>query len=144
MNINIYISKILPYVYKRQEYLAKEGKHMLFQEDNDGAHGNSSFENDARMNKDEHDLDYIHDWPAKSPDLSPIENVWRILKGRVKLHAAQTVEELKKAILYEWRKITLEEINRLILGAEKGKYADWHWRDRLQSVLDRNGYSTKY
>jgi hypothetical protein len=96
MRMDTYIRKILPYVYDRQKELAKKGQTMTFQEDNDGAHGNNSFENDARLNKDEHQLEFIPDWPAKSPDLSPIKNVWRLLKSRVKLHAAQTVEELKK------------------------------------------------
>ena len=74
---------------------------MIFQEDNDGSHGTRSSENCAVYAKDEMELDYIDDWPANSPDLNPIENVWRILKSRVKLHHAMDHKQLRKAIEME-------------------------------------------
>ena len=33
-------------------------------------------------------------WPAQSPDLSPIENLWEILKINVKKRAPTTLDEL--------------------------------------------------
>ena len=41
-------------------------------------------------------------WPAFSPDLSPIENVWRILKRRIRQRQPWTVEQLKSCIHQEW------------------------------------------
>ena len=38
------------------------------------------------MVKDLIELDYIDNYPPNSLDLNLIENVWRILKSRVKLH----------------------------------------------------------
>src|SRR4029434_2428716 len=37
----------------------------------------------------------VLDWPACSPDLSPIENVWRILKHEMRQQRPLTVAHLK-------------------------------------------------
>jgi DDE superfamily endonuclease len=96
----------------------------------------------ARLYKDQINLDFIDDWPAFSPDLSPIENVWRILKQRVRQHLPETKEELKTAIEIEWAALTLTEINRVVWGTEKGR--KWTMHDRMQAVIDNEGRMTKY
>ena len=63
------------------------------------------------------------DWPACSPDLSPIENVCRIMKRRIRW----TVEQLKSCIHQEWTKIPLAKRQQLISSVPK----------RLQSVIKR-------
>lgn len=93
---------------------------MIFQEDNDGSHGTWSAENCCAFYKDEMELEYIDDWPANSLDLNPIENVWRILKSRVKLHYSMNFRQLRAAIETEWRKIEQWEINKCILGSNRG------------------------
>ena len=75
---------------------------MIFQEDNDGSHGTRSSENVAAWKKCVYDLDFIDNWPPNSPDLNPIENVWRILKSRVKLYKSMTYQQLRRAIEREW------------------------------------------
>ncbi|MBW0577506.1 hypothetical protein O181_117221 [Austropuccinia psidii MF-1] len=43
------------------------------------------------------------DWPAHSPDLNPIENVWKTMKSQIsKLYQPQTVDELRHAINAAW------------------------------------------
>lgn len=56
------------------------------------------------------------DWPAKSPDLNPIENLWGILSRRVYMNCKHynSVTELKEAIILEWASITLETRRNLI------------------------------
>lgn len=78
---------------------------MIFQEDNDGSYGTTSEENCYKYYKDEMELEYIDDWPANSPDLNPIENVWRILKSRAKLHYSMNFKQLRITIEKEWARI---------------------------------------
>ena len=45
------------------------------------------------------------DWPPRSPDLSPIENVWAILKKNVYKRNPQTIVDLEDYIFEEWDKL---------------------------------------
>ena len=136
-----YAADILPIVEARMKECATQKQQFIFQEDNDGSHGTRSQENIARMKKDEMELGYIDDWPPNSPDLNPIENVWRILKSRVKLRRAASLQELRKAIEDVWKEITLEEVNECILGSKK--HPNRHMHRRFQMCVDNNGLSTE-
>ncbi len=146
-----YVNEILPIVKARKEEVKSAGDQFVFQENNDGSHGTRSEENIARFRKVQMELEFIENWPPNSPDLNPIENVWRILKSRVKRHKCTTSEQLRKAIEQEWKKITLEEVNECILGSPKGKKdargvkkGKPNWHDRVQQCWKRNGYSTQF
>ena len=49
-------------------------------------------------------------WPANSPGLNPIENLWRIAKKRM----AATLEQLKVSMKQAWSSITLANCQRLV------------------------------
>lgn len=55
-------------------------------------------------------------WPAKSPDLNPIENLWGYLTLKVYDGKKQyySIEELEKAILKEWENIDLNMLKKLV------------------------------
>lgn len=76
----------------------------------------------------------VLDWPAQSPDLNPIENVWKILGERAKARNPKTTEELWDALKEEWNKITKREIKKLIASCSR----------RCQSVIEAKGLHTKY
>jgi transposase len=56
-----------------------------------------------RMHQEAGILRFI--WPANSPGLNPIENVWRLLKHRVGKRFPYTDAEVRRYIEEEWEKI---------------------------------------
>ncbi len=56
----------------------------------------------------------VLNWPANSPDLNPIENLWCIVKRKMRYARPNNAEELKAAIRATWALITPEQCHRLI------------------------------
>ncbi|GFX86698.1 transposable element Tcb2 transposase [Trichonephila clavipes] len=57
------------------------------------------------------------DWPAYSPDLNPIENVWDDL-GRciaARLHHLENTQQLKQMLIEEWALLPQEMLHQLVL-----------------------------
>ncbi|CDQ71979.1 unnamed protein product [Oncorhynchus mykiss] len=56
------------------------------------------------------------DWPARSPDLNPIEHIWDIMSRSIHQRqvAPQTLQELADALVQVWEEIPQETIRHLI------------------------------
>ncbi|XP_061630713.1 43 kDa receptor-associated protein of the synapse isoform X2 [Phyllopteryx taeniolatus] len=56
----------------------------------------------------------VLDWPANSPDLNPIENLWGIIKRKMRGTRPKNKEELTASIKEIWASITPRQSRRLI------------------------------
>uniref|UniRef100_A0AAR2IMB0 Tc1-like transposase DDE domain-containing protein n=1 Tax=Pygocentrus nattereri TaxID=42514 RepID=A0AAR2IMB0_PYGNA len=74
-----------------------QGCPCLFQQDNAKPHS-------ARVTTAWLRSKRVLDWPACSPNLSPIENVWHIMKRKIRQWRPRTVEQLKLYIKQEWER----------------------------------------
>ena len=61
------------------------------------------------------------DWPACSPDLNPIENIWGLLVRRVYANNRRfdTTYELKLAIISEWNSLDISLLKKLCDSMKK-------------------------
>lgn len=75
-------------------------------------------------------------WPAKSPDLNPIENLWAHLKQR--LHSLKkyptTKESMKKAITKLWKTYDLKFVRNFLRD----------YPNRLKACMEAKGGATDY
>jgi DDE superfamily endonuclease len=99
-------------------------------EDNDNSHGTCSVkDNKCKQAKRRLGINCESKNP-ESPDLNPIETIWRTIKERLKNRGLiLDPTELRRAIQEEWDNITLEEINRAIESMPK----------RVAELNERNG-----
>ena len=76
----------------------------------------------------------VMEWLVQSPDMNPIENVWKLLNERAKEKNPRNVEELWTNLKREWEKISIDEYKILIHSCSK----------RYQAVIESKGLYIKY
>ena len=114
MTQKFYTETVLPHHIEHIKWLeAKYKRKFWFQEDNDPSHGTRSKNNVAARAKRASDLQILVHC-AQSPDFNPIEAIWNIIRGRIRGRIFESVDEFKKAIEAEWRRVTLAEIRHRI------------------------------
>ncbi|MBW0526810.1 hypothetical protein O181_066525 [Austropuccinia psidii MF-1] len=90
----VYQPGLLPFIAWMEQAPWIRGCHcLLLMEDNAPIHTDW---------QDWHEIQKL-DWPAHSPNLNPIENIWKTMKSQIsKLYQPQMVEELQHVIKAVW------------------------------------------
>lgn len=119
---NIIGPVILPYLH--------QGNADVLQHDNARPHTARVTQDFLRQNNVQ-----VLDWPARSPDLSPIEHLWDCLGRKVRRrNDVNNLRDLERALHQEWLNIPLQVIRRLINSM----------RRRCLAVINRVGGHTRY
>ncbi|GFU67978.1 transposable element Tcb2 transposase [Trichonephila clavipes] len=101
---------LLPYV---RFFRGAMGLQFLFMDDNAPCHRTVA----AAQLLENEDIERM-DWPARSPDLNPIEHVWDLLDRRLAARTLPpvTIRELRLALQDEWAAMPQQLIDTLILS----------------------------
>lgn len=74
------------------------------------------------------------EWPAQSPDLNPIENLWTDVKKAVWEAKPRSNSELWAVVEKSWKSIPLERCQDLVNSMKR----------RCSAVINNKGNATKY
>ncbi len=101
----------------------------IFQDDNDPKHRSNIVTNWKNHKK----IKYL-DWPPRSPDLNPIENVWSVVKNKVARTRTKTSNEFIECIKNELDNIDMDFVRNVIKSMP----------DRIKKVIESKGDSIDY
>ncbi|GJJ67920.1 putative transposase [Entomortierella parvispora] len=131
INSDQYLTVLKDYVLRSRDWFGMDRETFIFQQDNASIHT-------ARIIKDyfsEQQLTVL-EWPANSPDLNPIENLWAIIKRQLDEFKVRpkNFDELWENVQQIWEKISLEDIQNLYDSLP----------NRIQQVQKRKGGHSDY
>lgn len=81
-----------------------------------------------------HSIQYIDNWPAQSPDLNPIENLWDYIDRKIRDKQYSDKKQLWNAVKNAWREIPLETLRLYVDSMPR----------RLEAVLKNRSTVTRY
>jgi len=116
MTMKYYSERILPIYIQAMKEL-QEDFHIrpIFGQDNDPSHGTRGQQESIITKQLQEAQIHVLLHPPNSPDLSPIEACWNILKNRIARYQFSSTEQLKMALQREWKKITIRQVQKRIL-----------------------------
>lgn len=120
---------VKPYciIKKISNFQKKSGKNIIFEQD--GAKAHTSKANTNLLNKLFPKGKWLQN-PPNSPDLAyPIENIWCLIKPRIKRKEPQSLDELKRVTLEEWNSIPTTIVENLTKG----------YINRVKKVIELKG-----
>ena len=131
MDADQYVSILEDHMLSSLEESGILEEEVIFQQDNDPKHTSKK----AKKWMKDNNITLL-DWPAQSPDLSPIEHQWVHLKRQLDQYptAPKGVWEIWERVVEEWNKIPSEVCQNLIESMPR----------RLEAVIRAKGGHTKY
>ncbi|KAL4467966.1 hypothetical protein ABPG72_021747 [Tetrahymena utriculariae] len=129
MDSEIYCSILENELKKSADRLFQRKKWILI-EDNDPKHTSRA----SKAKREELNIERLDDWPASSPDLNPVENIWNWLKHQVEKERVTTKEQLVESIQNNWNLIDIDFISPFIQS----------FPNRLQMVINNQGLTINY
>lgn len=127
MNADVYVNiletVLLPYAEEEMPL------RWVYMQDNDPKHVSRKAKTWFRANNVR-----VLDWPAQSPDLNPIENLWMELKKAVSDAKPQNNDELWRICQAEWKSISEEKCRELVNSLPR----------RCRQLINNKGHATKY
>lgn len=122
----IYQKALLPSVRK---LFPRPNESWILQEDNDPKHRSRL----CTAWKHENGIEVL-DWPSQSPDANPIENVWALMKLKLRGKKLQTAAELTRNLKAIWRSLSRDYAEKLVESMPR----------RCQAIMDNGGDWTPY
>jgi len=87
------------------------------------------------LNSKEADIiTYVLPWPTYSPDLNPIENLWAVLKRKIRKRRAKTIDQLEDIIHEEWASLSENYVKQLCRSIHK----------RIEMCIENEGDKINY
>jgi transposase len=114
----------------------------IFQQDNARTHTARVVQQWLRPWAEENGIELL-DFPPYSPDLNPIENLWKLLKEAIQKHHPElntalsnnnSLQRLSEAAVEAWEALEDNILHRLVDSMNR----------RLQAVIRARGWYTKY
>jgi hypothetical protein len=80
------------------------------------------------------EFSHLPSWPAQSPDLNPLENLWGIMSQKLANTAFEDTEALRRGVCAAWDALEQQTIDHLVSS----------FPSRCRAVLEAKGSHTRY
>jgi transposase len=127
----MYVSALRDYVLASRDWNELDPATFIFQQDNAPIHTSHQ----AKEYLAEANIDVL-EWPANSPDLNIIEDIWAYINRRLSTYRKdpRTLDELWERVQDIWTTIPIETIHNLYASLPR----------RMQMVYKNRGGNTRY